>query len=170
VGAAGLRDVGDLGPFDLLVTSYGSLLLDDDGRLENTQFATAVLDGAQAIKNESTKRARAAMKLRAHLGVTTTGPPIENRLDDLYSLFSFLNPGLLGSSQSFQAWFGQPIERESAPAVRDRLRRLVAPYIPRRTKPQVMPELPARTEVTLRVPARLAMAATVVRDAAIVVA
>ena len=111
-----------------------------------------VLDEAQLIKNVETKRARAALRLRAQVRVATTGTPIENRLDDLHSIFSFLDPGLLGSAASFQARFGRLVERDRDPRARSALRRLIAPFVLRRTKTQVLPELPARTEVTLRVP------------------
>jgi SNF2 family DNA or RNA helicase len=84
--------------------------------------------------------------------VATTGTPIESRLDDLHSIFAFLNPGLLGSGQGFQARFARPIERDHDPRARGVLRRLIAPFVLRRTKTEVVPELPARTEVTLRVP------------------
>ena len=150
-GPARAKDLKGLGPFDLLVTSYSLLQLDIDA-LAKIELATVVLDEAQIIKNAETKRARAAGRLRARLRVATTGTPIENRLDDLHSIFSFLNPGLLGSAQSFQARFARPIERDRDPRARSLLRRLIAPFVLRRSKTQVLPELPARTEVTLRVP------------------
>nr|MBA3538558.1 DEAD/DEAH box helicase [Deltaproteobacteria bacterium] len=151
IGPARAADLADLGAFDLVVTSYAILQIDADA-LAAISFATAVLDEAQVIKNADTKRARAAGRLRAELRVATTGTPIENRLEDLHGIFAFLNPGLLGSSESFQARFVRAIDR---PNVRDRLRRLVAPFILRRTKTQVLPELPSRTEVTLRIPLEL---------------
>ena len=153
-GQARAKDLIDLGPFDLLVTTYGVLQQDIDS-LANIDFATAVLDEAQVIKNAETKRARAAGRLRAQLRVATTGTPIENRLDDLHSIFAFINPDLLGSPQDFQTRFARPIERDRDPIARGQLRRLVAPFILRRTKTQVLSELPARTEVTLRVPLEL---------------
>ena len=136
------------------MTSYSILQLDADA-LAKLDLATVVLDEAQLIKNVETKRARAALRLRARVRVATTGTPIENRLDDLHSIFSFLDPGLLGSAASFQARFGRPIERDRDPRARSALRRLIAPFVLRRTKTQVLPELPARTEVTLRVPLEL---------------
>ena len=150
-GPARAKDLEGLGPFDVLVTSYSLLQLDIDA-LAKIELATVVLDEAQIIKNAETKRARAAGRLRARLRVATTGTPIENRLDDLHSIFSFLNPGLLGTPQGFQARFARPIERERDPRARSLLRRLIAPFVLRRSKTQVLPELPARTEVTLRVP------------------
>ena len=154
-GPARAQDLKGLGPFDLVVTSYSILQLDVDA-LAELDFATVVLDEAQLIKNAETKRARAAVRLRARMRVATTGTPIENRLDDLHGIFSFLDPGLLGSAPSFQARFGHPIERDRDPRARSALRRLIAPFVLRRTKTQVLPELPARTEVTLRIPLELA--------------
>ena len=151
MGSARARELEGLGEFDVLVTSYTVLPLDIDD-LAKIDFATAVLDEAQTIKNAGTLRARAAGRLRARLRIATTGTPIENRLDDLHSIFTFLNPGLLGTAQGFQTRFARPIERDRDPRSRGLLRRVVAPFVLRRTKTQVVPELPARTEVTLRVP------------------
>ncbi len=153
-GAERANEIENLNSFDLIVTSYSILQLDVDA-LAKIEFATAVLDEAQVIKNAETKRARAAGRLRAKLRITTTGTPIENRLGDLHSLFSFLNPGLLGSKKCFEDGLARLIERDHNPIARDRLRRLIAPFVLRRTKTQVLPELPARTEVTLRVPLEL---------------
>ena len=154
LGSSRAKELKKLDAFDVLVTSY-TLLQADIGALGKLEFATAVLDEAQAIKNVQTKRARAALRLRAELRLATTGTPIENRLEDLHSLFSFLNPGLLGSQESFQARFVRPIEQDGDPRARQWLRRLVAPFLLRRTKTQVLPELPARIETTLRVPLEL---------------
>ena len=150
-GPARAEDLKDLGPFDLVVTSYRLLQVDIES-LAKIDLATVVLDEAQMIKNADTKTAAAARRLRAKLRVATTGTPIENRLEDLRSIFAFINPGLLGSPQSFEARFVRPIERARDAGARDWLRRLVAPFVLRRTKTEVLPELPARTEVTLRVP------------------
>ena len=151
-GAAASRagKLEDLGPFDLVVTTYG-LLHNDVDALAGVDWSTVVLDEAQAIKNPSTKRARAARKLPARFRVVTTGTPIQNNVVDLYSLFSFLNPGMLGSAKRFRENFAHPIERDRDPAARTRLRRLIAPYVLRRIKSDVLDDLPPRTEVTLQV-------------------
>jgi superfamily II DNA or RNA helicase len=128
----------DLGPFDVLLVSY-TVLQQDIEALERIGFAVAVLDEAQAIKNASTLRAKAAFRLQAAQRVVTTGTPIENRLDELFSLFRFLSPGLLGAPSDFA---------REPPA---RLKRLVAPFILRRTKTAVARELPPKTEITLRI-------------------
>ena len=140
----------NLGSFDLVVTTYG-LLHNDVDALAEADWSTVVLDEAQAIKNPATKRARAARKLPARFRLVTTGTPIQNNVVDLYSLFSFLNPGMLGSAKRFRENFALPIERDRDPAARTRLRRLIAPYVLRRIKSDVLDDLPPRTEVTLKV-------------------
>ena len=91
----------DPGPFDVLITTYG-LMHNDVDALAAIDWSTLVLDEAQAIKNPATKRARAARKLGARFRLVTTGTPIQNNVLDLYSLFSFINPGLLGSQKRFR--------------------------------------------------------------------
>ena len=143
---------GEPGPFDLVVTTYTLLHLDAE-RLASVRWHSAVLDEAQAIKNRNTKRARAARALRAGFRAVTTGTPIQNHVSDLHSLFSFINPGLLGSAQQFSRNFARAAEGNTDGAVqaRTRLRRLVAPFILRRLKSEVLDDLPARTEITLHV-------------------
>ena len=142
----------DPGPFDLVVTTYTLLHLEAE-RLSSIVWHSAVLDEAQAIKNPATKRARAARALRADFRAVTTGTPIQNHITDLHSLFSFLNPGLLGSAQQFRRNFARAAEgnAEGAVQARMRLRRLVAPFILRRLKSEVLDDLPPRTEITLHV-------------------
>ncbi len=139
-----------LGPFDVVVTTYGLLHIDTEA-LTAIGWDTAVLDEAQAIRNPATRRARAARKLRAAFRVVTTGTPIQNNLVDLYSLFAFLNPGMLGSRKHFRENFALPVGRDGDPAARTRLRRLIAPFVLRRVKADVLDDLPPRTEVTLHV-------------------
>lgn len=88
--------VKSLGPMDVLVTSYG-LLHQEAALLSATPWRIAVLDEAQAIKNAATKRAQASMMLQADFRLALTGTPVENYLEELWSLFHFINPGLLGS-------------------------------------------------------------------------
>ncbi|NDU85013.1 MAG: DEAD/DEAH box helicase [Ferrovum sp.] len=141
-----------LGPEDLVVMSY-TLFQQEADHLNQHPWATFVLDEAQAIKNSGTKRSQAAMKLKAGFRLITTGTPIENHLGELWNLFRFINPGLLGSLDSFTEKFAHPIERNGDPDARERLRKLIQPFILRRTKSQVLTELPQRTEVTLRLEA-----------------
>ncbi|MBN2450409.1 MAG: DEAD/DEAH box helicase [Lentisphaeria bacterium] len=139
-----------LAPLDLVVCSYG-LLQTEKALLSAVRWQTIVLDEAQAIKNPRAKRSQAAFRLQGDFRIVTTGTPIENNLEELWSLFRFLNPGLLGSVQSFGERFATPIERNDDPEARHRLRRLLGPFVLRRTKSQVLEELPARTEVTVHV-------------------
>ncbi|MEW6219308.1 MAG: DEAD/DEAH box helicase [Thermodesulfobacteriota bacterium] len=144
--------VAGLGPFDVLVVSYG--LLQTEGvadLLAEGVWSTVILDEAQAIKNVATRRSQAAMRLAAGFRLLTTGTPIENNLGELWNLFRFLNPGLLGSLEGFNQRFADPIERQSDKGARRRLKRLIQPFILRRTKAQVLEELPPRTDIILHV-------------------
>ncbi len=140
----------DLGPFDLLISSYGLLQVEAE-QLAGVAWQTVVLDEAQAIKNMRTKRSRAAMKLNAGFRMITTGTPVENHLDELWTLFHFLNPGLLGSFNHFKAAFAIPIERDQDKQASARLKKLIQPFILRRMKTHVLKELPEKTEITLQV-------------------
>ncbi len=103
--------LGTLKAGDVLLVSYG-LLVRDAERLAAVQFATLVVDEAQAAKNPDTARARALRGLQAEARVALTGTPVENRLSELWSLFRIVFPGLLGSRESFRQRFAGPIERE----------------------------------------------------------
>ncbi|MGC9271760.1 SNF2-related protein, partial [Acidiphilium sp.] len=137
-----------LGSNDVLICSYG-LLHQESASLAGVTWSMVVLDEAQAIKNADTKRAQASLSLRADFRVVLTGTPVENYLDELWSLFNFLNPGLLGSREGFQKRFAIPIERDRDPQARMALRSLIRPFLLRRTKAAVLSELPPRTEQTI---------------------
>jgi SNF2 family DNA or RNA helicase len=130
---------------DLVLVTYGTLRRDAE-RLATRQFEYVILDEAQTIKNAGTASARAARLLRASHRLALSGTPIENRLGDLWSLFEFLNPGLLSASSSFAKSFGGKDVSEEALRV---LSRGLRPFILRRTKEQVARELPAKTEQTI---------------------
>lgn len=142
--------IENLGAHDLLVTSYG-LLHQEVELLSSIQWTVIVLDEAQAIKNVTTKRSQAAMSLKGEFKLITTGTPIENHLSELWTLFNFINRGLLGSFRKFNERFAIPIERYNDREARKRLKKLIQPFILRRTKSQVLEELPPRTDVLLRV-------------------
>ncbi|WP_024304535.1 SNF2-related protein [Pseudogulbenkiania sp. MAI-1] len=144
------RALADLAPFDLVVTSYGLLQQDADA-FAAVPWTSVVLDEAQAIKNAGTKRAQAALGLTAGFKLAASGTPVENHLGELWSLFRFLNPGLLGSQERFNQRFAIPVERGDKNA-RKALKALIQPFLLRRTKSQVLDELPPRTEITLKVP------------------
>ena len=130
---------------DLVITSYGSLLRMP--WLADTAWHLIVLDEAQAIKNPEAKQTRAAKKLDARARFALTGTPIENRLGDLWSIFDFINPGLLGSSKEFTTLVNRLAERPHNPY--GPLREVVRPYILRRLKTDktVIADLPDKTEV-----------------------
>ena len=148
--AARRRQVRALGPGRMLVCSYALLQIDAD-ILAGPAWHTLVLDEAQAIKNPTTHRAKAALALTSDFRLALTGTPIENRLGELWSIMAFCNPGLLGSAEQFNQRFGNPIERHDDPLVKAqasrRLRRLLAPFLLRRTKAEVLTDLPPRTEI-----------------------
>ncbi len=139
-----------VGPFDVIVCSYGLLQTEVD-RLVEVHWHTLVADEAQAIKNALTKRSKAAMALQADFKLITTGTPIENHLGELWNLFNFINPGLLGSLQKFNERYAQAIENQHDLGVQKRLKKLLRPFILRRLKNDVLTELPSRTEVTLHI-------------------
>ena len=129
---------------DLVVTTYAMLTRQD--WLSEVDWRRVILDEAQAIKNPATRQSKAVKKLKADARIALTGTPVENRLGDLWSLFDFLNPGLLGSSSVFKSFIKQLQNREAdqfAP-----LRRLVGPYILRRLKTDrsIIADLPEKTE------------------------
>jgi len=133
------------GDCDLVITTYTML-----GRLESLrqrEWRLAILDEAQAIKNAGTRQARAVKELRSGCRIALTGTPVENRLSDLWSLFDFLNPGLLGGAKAFASFVKQMNARESNSY--GPLRRLVQPYILRRLKTdkRIISDLPEKTEV-----------------------
>jgi superfamily II DNA or RNA helicase len=146
--------LGELAPFDLVVVSYGLLQLEAP-LFVKCRWHTIVLDEAQAIKNAHTRRSQAVMALQGDFRMVATGTPLENHLGELWNLFRFINPGLLGTSDQFNLRFAGPIERaqdkRAEAGARARLRRLTQPFILRRTKAQVLAELPPRTEIVLPV-------------------
>jgi SNF2 family DNA or RNA helicase len=140
----------DLTGVDLVITSYGFLARAP--WLETTKWRLVVLDEAQAIKNPGTKQTRLVKKLQAETRIALTGTPIENRLGDLWSIFDFINPGLLGSAKQFSSFVKQLAERAENPY--GPLRDLVRPYILRRMKTDksIIADLPDKTEVNVFCP------------------
>ena len=136
---ARLRDI------DLVITSYGSLLRVP--WMAEVGWKLAVLDEAQAIKNPDAKQTRAVKQLKAGARLALTGTPVENRLGDLWSIFDFVNPGLLGTSKQFTSFAKRLAERPHGSY--GPLRELVRPYILRRLKTDktVISDLPDKTEI-----------------------
>ena len=138
-GADNLADV------DLVITSYGYLARTP--WLGATPWRLVVIDEAQAIKNPAAKQTKTVKQLRADTRIALTGTPIENRLGDLWSIFDFINPGLLGSSREFSSFAKRLADRPQNPY--GPLRDLVRPYILRRLKTDksIIADLPDKTEV-----------------------
>jgi superfamily II DNA or RNA helicase len=133
---------------EVTLTSY-ALLRMDLTELSTRVWTYAILDEAQSIKNPDSQTARSARQLKAHHRLCLTGTPVENRLEELWSLFRYLMPGFLGSIEAFRDRFSRPIEAGD-PKARDALRKRVRPYILRRLKQQVATELPPLTDVVVR--------------------
>jgi non-specific serine/threonine protein kinase len=130
---------------DIVLTTYGTLLRDIN-MLEKVTFHYIILDEAQAIKNPGSHIGRAVRRCTALFRLALSGTPIENSLYELWSLFTFLNPGMLGSLRSFSTNYIQPINRDPLSPAAQTLKKIVFPFILRRTKEQVATELPPKTE------------------------
>jgi superfamily II DNA or RNA helicase len=132
---------------DVVITSYALARLDAQ-QLANYHFRTLILDEAQNAKNPSSQIARVVRSLHADHRLALTGTPVENSLRDLWAIFAFVEPGLLGSETSFRRRFEIPIAENDEKAITT-LRSRLEPFLLRRTKEDVAPELPDRTEVSL---------------------
>jgi SNF2 family DNA or RNA helicase len=135
---------------DLIVTSY-SLLHRDIKSLQSVSWQIIVLDEAQNVKNPEAKQSKAVRQLSATFRVALTGTPVENRLQELWSILDFLNPGYLGNKQFFQRRFAMPIEKYGDTASLTQLRSLVQPFILRRLKSDrnIIQDLPDKQEMTV---------------------
>jgi SNF2 family DNA or RNA helicase len=131
---------------DVLLVSYG-LLQSEEKLMAESEFATAVLDEAHVIKNYATKTSKATMQLKAHFRIALTGTPIQNHLGELWNLFNFINPGLLGSLPHFNDTF----VKETSEKSNKYLKKLISPFILRRTKTAVLDELPPKTEIVKKI-------------------
>ena len=159
----------DFDDHDLIVTSYG-LMRRDIEQLKEHEFDYVVLDEAQAIKNPASQSAKAARLLSARHRLALTGTPIENHLGDLWSIFEFLNPGMLGSNKRFNDMIragttasksvtqenGTPEDNEDGPVedtaktmVLSQIAQALRPFVMRRAKSQVLKDLPKKTEQTI---------------------
>jgi SNF2 family DNA or RNA helicase len=129
--------------YDLVITTYGTLAR-DAAHLKKLRFDYCILDEAQAVKNSTTLSAKAVRLLNADHRLALSGTPVENHLGELWSLFEFLNPGMLGSASVFGG-----AGRNPDATTRAVLARALRPFILRRTKGQVAKELPPKTEQTI---------------------
>ena len=147
-----------LSEFDLLVTTYGTLR-QDIVKLRDVEFDYAILDEAQAIKNAASQSSKACRLLNARRRLAMTGTPVENHLGELWALFEFLNPGMLGRNAKLHDLFStrrrSSLPNDAADNEREQgesvalLAKALRPFMLRRTKQQVLTELPPKTEQTL---------------------
>jgi len=144
LGRAALRE--EFTDHDVVLTTYGTMRR-DVMHLKDVPFDYAILDEATAIKNDSSQAAKASRLIRAEHRLALTGTPVENHLGELWSLFEFLNPGMLGRSTAFKILAKRAAEGDRE--TRELLARALSPYLLRRTKEQVLTELPEKTEQTL---------------------
>lgn len=131
---------------DVVVTTYGLLLSVKDD-VTKKHWHTICLDEAHIIKNRGAKTSAVAMKLKSSNRVMLTGTPVQNHLGELWNLFQFVNPGLLGSFDDFNRRFIVPIEQNQDKERQKELDRLVKPFMLRRTKDKVAKELPDKQEI-----------------------
>ena len=132
---------------DIVLTSYGVFRMEHE-KLTEILWDTVVLDEAQVIKNPDSQIAKACHKLNGNFKIALSGTPVENKLDDLWSQFHFLNPGLLGSRDEFNEHYGEAIRNGNQRKL-EKLRSKIKPFLLRRLKKDVAPELPPRTEIVL---------------------
>lgn len=140
--------IAGLKKMDILVCTYGLLQRNTD-LLKSTTWEVIILDEAQAIKNQNAQRTRSATELNGNFKIALSGTPVENHLGEIWSIFNFINPGLLGSMTFFQRRFINPIQGSSTKDGWKVLRSLLLPFILRRTKDQVLSDLPPKIENNL---------------------
>ena len=145
------RDVRALRNKTLILTTYGHLRRDINF-LKDIDFHYVILDESQNIKNPQSETAQAARNLNSKNRLALTGTPVENNTMDLWSQFSFLSPGLLGSQSFFKETFMRPIEKDQDVPAADTLKKLIFPFILRRTKDEVVKELPPKVESVIYSP------------------
>jgi len=141
------RDKYEFNNYDINITTYG-IARNDQEQLSEQDFSLIILDESQYIKNPNSKIYHAISLLNAHHKITLTGTPIENSLSDLWAQMNFINPGLLGTYNSFKKNYLKPIEKHKNEEQKARFRKLVTPFILRRTKREVAKDLPELIEQT----------------------
>ncbi len=136
----------DFDDYDIVISTYG-LMQRDKARFLAYEFYYLILDEAQFIKNSRAKTTKVIQQLNAKHRLCLTGTPLENNLSELWSLFNFLMPGLLGDNKQFRQSFSVPIEKENDLECKKLLNGRISPFILRRTKAEVLQELPLKTEI-----------------------
>ena len=135
---------------DVILSTYG-LFVNESESLTKKKWTTACLDEAHVIKNRETKTSTVVMQLQAKYRLILTGTPVQNHLGELWNLFQFINPGLLGSFEQFSKKYIVPIEQQDNKERSRQLRRIISPFMLRRTKQEVVEELPDKMEINMPV-------------------
>ena len=133
---------------DIWITSY-DMLKRDVSLYRECHFDTEIIDEAQNIKNQGTLAAKAVKKIHADIRFALTGTPIENRLSELWSIFDYLMPGILGTYEKFRKGYELPIVQNQDTKLTERLKKMISPFILRRVKKEVLKELPDKIEQTV---------------------
>ena len=144
------RDLNEACKQQLVLTTY-ALVRNDIEQFRKVPFHYVILDESQNIKNLASQVTQAVMLLQSKHRIALSGTPIENNLSELYSLFRFLNPAMLGTADEFNKQYAYPIQRDNDKEVTESLRRKIFPFMLRRLKKDVLKELPDRMEQTLYV-------------------
>lgn len=147
-GSLRTRNAEELQKSNIIITTYGTLRSDIQ-LIIKIVLDYVILDESQAIKNPSSKIARAASLLISKNRLCMSGTPLQNNTFDVYAQMNFLNPGLLGSVEFFRNEFANPIDKFGEPEQKEHLRKLLYPFILRRTKEQVAKDLPEKIETIL---------------------
>ncbi|GIV41945.1 MAG: hypothetical protein KatS3mg034_1821 [Vicingaceae bacterium] len=140
-----IKDIKKLNKYEVILTTYNTVI-NDLSLLEQVQFHYIILDESQAIKNTTSNRYKAAIRLKGKNKIALSGTPIENNTLDLYAQMNFVNPGFFGSIDKFKKNFSIPIDRNKDLTTSQKLQKMISPFILRRTKEQVAKELPPKTE------------------------
>ncbi len=146
-GTARTKGHAHFADYDVILTSYGTLR-NDAAFLREIEFDYVILDEAQAVKNAATESSKAVRLLRGEHRLALSGTPIENHIGELWTLFDFINPGMLGNAKVFQQ-FGGTTGKDEGVAMRKSLAKALRPFILRRTKDQVAKDLPPKLEQTI---------------------
>lgn len=136
--------------YDVILSTYGLLNTEEDVMVEK-KWSTICLDEAHTIKNKETKMSGVAMRLQADYRIILTGTPIQNHLGEIWNLFRFINPGLLGGFDTFRQKFVKPITEDNDKGRRKALQGILRPFMLRRTKDEVIDDLPEKNEITIPV-------------------
>jgi len=147
-GADRDKDFSKFSKFDIILTSYG-MLRSDIKEFASTEFKYVILDESHSIKNHQSLVAKSVSVLKCKNRIALSGTPLQNNTMDIYSQMNFLNPGMLGSLESFRTEFATPIDKHGEKDKIEMLRKILFPFMLRRTKEQVAKDLPDKTETIL---------------------